>query len=365
MLATSTHDSKRSEDLRARIDVLSELPQAWLERAERWLEMAERYIGQTDAGPAPSRNDLWLLFQTLAGVWPAQQPEPEAIDALRERVQAYMLKAVREAKCRTSWTSPDEQYEAALKACIDGLLRSGGPNPFLSDLQEFAAGIAPFGFHNSMSQLALKFTAPGVPDLYQGCEEWNFRLVDPDNRVPADFARLAAQLEQLRPLYAGGHPSAAQWRELLGDPADSRLKQLLTWRLLQLRQSRPALMRLGAYLPVSAESDAAQHLIAFGRSRESDAMLVVAARLTCTLCEQDAGRWGAGLWEGTQLRIAADQVALHRVRQWRDWITGNRVTAHADGDGSFVLAMEQVLAAGGHPPLPFAVLLPDEGTDAA
>ncbi|MDB5941526.1 MAG: maltooligosyl trehalose synthase [Ramlibacter sp.] len=365
MLATSTHDSKRSEDLRARINVLSEVPQAWLERAERWLEMAERYTGQTDAGPAPSRNDLWLLFQTLAGVWPARQPEPEAIDALRERVQAYMLKAVREAKCRTSWTSPDEQYEAALKACIDGLLRSGGPNPFLSDLQEFAGSIAPFGFHNSMSQLALKFTAPGVPDLYQGCEEWNFRLVDPDNRVPADFPRLAGQLEELRPLYAGGHPSPAQWRELLGDLADSRLKQLLTWRLLQLRQSRPALMRMGSYLPVSAEGDAAQHLLAFGRSRDSDAMLVVAARLTCTLCEQDAGRWGPELWQGTQLRIAADQATLHRVRQWRDWITGNRVTAQADGDGSFVLAMEQVLAGGGHPPLPFAVLLPDEGTDAA
>ncbi len=365
MLATSTHDSKRSEDLRARINVLSELPQAWLERAERWAGMAERYQAQTEAGPAPSRNDLWLLFQTLAGIWPAQPPAPEAIDALRERVQAYMRKAVREAKVRSSWTSPDEAYESALQASIDGLLRSGGPNPFLSDLQEFAARIAPFGFHNAMSQLALKFTAPGMPDLYQGCEEWNCRLVDPDNRAPVDFARLAAQLEGLKPLYADGHPSAAQWRELFDHLADSRIKQLLTWRLLQLRQARPTLFQQGAYLAVTAEGHAAAHVAAFARSRDSDAVLVVAARLTFTLCAGDAQRWGAGAWQDTQLRIGADQPALQRVRLWRDWLTGAPVLANPDPEGGAVLHLADLFAADGHPPLPFAVLVPADEGDAA
>ena len=364
MLATSTHDSKRSEDLRARIDVLSELPDAWLQRAERWAEMAQRYVARTDAEAAPSRNDLWLLFQTLAGVWPPQAPGPEAIDALRERVQAYMLKAVREAKCRTSWTSPDESYETALKDCIDGLLRAGGPNPFLTDLQQFVARIAPFGLHNSLSQLALKCTAPGMPDLYQGCEEWNFRLVDPDNRVPVDFARLAAQLEQLKPLYSGGHPSDAQWQELLRDPADSRLKQLLTWRLLQLRQSRPSLMQHGAYLPVTAEGDAAQHAAAFARSRDSDAVLVVAARLTFTLCGGETGRWSAAAWRGTRLRVGADQPTLNRIGAWRDWMTGRTVPALPHPDGSTTVELADVFAGHGHPPLPFAVLVPDDEVQA-
>ncbi|MFC5497262.1 malto-oligosyltrehalose synthase [Caenimonas terrae] len=360
MLATSTHDSKRSEDLRARIDVLSELPGVWLERAGRWADMAQRYVTRTDAGDAPSRNDLWLLFQTLAGVWPAQPPAAEAVDALRERVQAYMLKAVREAKCRTSWTSPDQPYETALRDCIAGLLRSGGPNPFLTDLQEFAAQIAPFGLHNSMSQLALKFTVPGMPDLYQGCEEWNFRLVDPDNRAPVDFARLAAQLQALQPLYAQGHPRAAHWQELQRSVGDNRLKQLLTWRLLQLRRSRKLLLQHGAYLPVPAEGEAAQHVAAFARSRDSDALLVVASRLTYTLCGGETGRWGGTAWSGTLLRIGADQPALNRIGAWRDWITGRSVPATAQADGSATLDLSQVFAGNGHAPLPFAVLLPDD-----
>jgi (1->4)-alpha-D-glucan 1-alpha-D-glucosylmutase len=365
MLATSTHDSKRSEDLRARINVLSELPAVWLERAEHWLAMAERYLRQTEAGVAPSRNDLWLLFQTLAGLWPQIPPTPQAIDELRERVQAYMLKAVREAKCRTSWTSPDEEYEGALKACIDGLLRSGGPNPFLSDLQEFARQIAPFGLHNAIAQLGLKFTAPGVPDLYQGCEEWNFRLVDPDNRVPVDFARLESQLEALKPLYARGYPTPAQWQMLFKTLGDSRLKHLLTWRLLQLRQAHPDLLLQGNYSPIAAEGAAAAHVAAFARGKDAEAMLVVAARLTCTLSGGQAERWSAALWQGTQLRIAADQPVLQRVRQWRDWLTGRVVTPQPQPDGSQLLALDQVFAASGQPPLPFAVLLPDEEGPAA
>ena len=364
MLATSTHDSKRSEDLRARINVLSELPGAWLARANRWADLAGRYLTQADGGTAPSRNDLWLLFQTLAGLWPAQPPSPDAIDALRERVQAYMRKAVREAKLHTSWTSPDEAYETALRNCIEGLLRSG-PNPFLSDLQDLVNALAPFGLHNSMSQLALKFTAPGMPDLYQGCEEWNFRLVDPDNRAPVDFARLAAQLEDLKPLYAERHPTTAEWQALLREPGDKRLKQLLTWRLLRLRQHRPALMQHGAYLAMPVEGEAAQHAVAFGRSRDSDAVLVVASRLTYTLCEGDIDRWGPDAWRGTRLRIGSDQPALHRIAGWRDWLTGRSVTASPDPGGGATLDLSKVFAAHGHAPLPFAVLVPDDEVHAA
>ncbi|MDB5947805.1 MAG: malto-oligosyltrehalose synthase, partial [Ramlibacter sp.] len=365
LLATSTHDSKRAEDLRARIDVLSELPGLWQATAQRWLTWAGRYQAQTDAGPAPFRNDLWLLFQTLAGIWPAVPPDAQEREQLRERVKAYMLKAAREAKQNTSWVSPDEAYEAALAACIDGLLRPTGPNPFVDDLQAFASRIAPFGFHNSLSQLALKFTVPGVPDVYQGCEQWNFSLVDPDNRRKVAFAGLAAQLQQLQPLYAQSWPAASHWRELLDTLHDGRLKQLLTWRLLHLRQAHQQLMRLGSYLPLSAEGDAAPHLVAFGRAREGDTMLVIASRMTCTLCDSDASRWSGDLWRNTQLLVGADQPVLAKVPAWRDWITGRRVVPSPQPDGGVVIRLHGVFSADGHPPLPFAVLMPDPGGAAA
>jgi (1->4)-alpha-D-glucan 1-alpha-D-glucosylmutase len=190
MLATSTHDSKRAEDLRARINVLAEDPALWEESLQLFHHRAERYVTQTDAGPAPTRNDIWLLFQTLAGLWPAHEAGERERDDIRHRVQAYMLKAIREAKKNTSWTSPVPAYEDAVERFVDAVLRSGQPNPFVDELDKLAARLAPFGFRNSLAQLALKFTLPGVPDIYQGCEQWSFSLVDPDNRRPVDFAKL-------------------------------------------------------------------------------------------------------------------------------------------------------------------------------
>ena len=365
LLATSTHDSKRAEDLRARINVLSEMPSLWQQTAKHWLGWAERYQSQTDSGVAPSHNDLWLLFQTLAGVWPAVPPDAQEREELRDRVRAYMLKAAREAKQHTSWVSPDAPYETALAGCIDGLLRPAGPNPFVDDLQAFATRIARFGFHNSLSQLALKCTVPGVPDLYQGSEQWNFSLVDPDNRRPVDFAALAASLRQLQPLYANGYPSASDWRELGTRLHDGRLKQLLTWRLLQLRQAKPQLLRMGGYLPLVAQGPGAAHLVAFGRAREGDAMLVVATRMTFTLCNGETSRWDSALWRDTQLRIGEGQGVLGKVTAWRDWITGRRVAAVADADGGAAIDVGMLFAADGHAPLPFAVLVADDGEPVA
>ncbi|MEJ6023052.1 malto-oligosyltrehalose synthase [Ramlibacter sp. PS4R-6] len=350
MLATSTHDSKRAEDLRMRLDVLSEDPPLWDDGLQRFHHWAERYVTPTEAGPAPTRNDIWLLFQTLVGLWPARPADERERDELRHRVQAYMLKAIREAKKNTSWTSPVPAYEDAVERFVDAVLRSGQPNPFADGLDRITARIAPFGFRNSLAQVALKFTVPGVPDLYQGSEQWTFSLVDPDNRRPVDFAKLAAQLDGLRRLCKEG--TAGVWPQLLREAADGRIKQLVTWRLLQLRGAFPKLFECGGYLPLALRGAAADHAVAFARPHEGEVVLVVAARLTYTLCGGDDARWTPAAWRDTQLDMAND--ALAGVARWRDWLTGEEHTVARTGEA--VLDLEAVFAKAHG--LPFAVLVP-------
>lgn len=354
LLATSTHDSKRGEDLRARIDVLSELPQLWTESLERWTGWAEMYLGETESGPAPSRNDIWLLFQTLVGMWPAEVPHAQERESLRQRVQDYMRKAVREAKKHTSWVCPDEAYEEALARYVDAVLRPGQPNPFVDELQRFTARIAAWGFRNSLSQLALKFMVPGVPDIYQGCEQWNFSLVDPDNRRPVDFGRLARSLQELQAQCRDGIPPSTLWHPLLSRMADGRIKQLVTWRLLQLRQHWPDLFRDGGYQPLPVEGPASDHAVAFLRVLDGRAVLVVAVRLACTLCGGDEARWTPQAWAGTQVR-PAEAATLRRWPRWRHWLTGQDVASGPEGT-PFDLQTVFAASAG----LPFAVLVADE-----
>jgi (1->4)-alpha-D-glucan 1-alpha-D-glucosylmutase len=307
-------------------------------------------VTPTDAGPAPTRTDIWLLFQTLVGIWPAQPPDDRERDALRYRVQAYMLKAIREAKLNTSWTSPVPAYEDAVERFIDALLRSGQPNPFVDELDRLAARLAPFGFRNSLAQLALKFTVPGVPDLYQGSEQWTFSLVDPDNRRPVDFAQLAAQLDGLRKIAHDGIAGEAQWRDLWQHAADGRIKQLVTWRLLQLRGALDPLFRSGGYTALALRGEAANHAIAFARHHEGDVVLVIAARLSYTLCGGDEARWTPSVWRDTQLDLDADAVA--RVARWRNWLTGEEIEMPRAGEAT--LGLERVFAQSHG--LPFAVL---------
>jgi (1->4)-alpha-D-glucan 1-alpha-D-glucosylmutase len=349
LLGTSTHDSKRAEDLRARLNVLSEDPELWRGVVTRLAGWAEMYLTHGDKGPMPCRNDIWLLFQTLAGMWPALAPDAAEREELRGRMQAYMLKAVREAKVHTNWHCPDSAYEEALAKYIDGVLRGGTPSPFADELQRITAKIAPFGFANSLAQLALKMTAPGVPDLYQGCERWSFSLVDPDNRRPVDFARLAGELDEVRRLYEGGAPSEAEWARLHEQAADGRLKQLVTWRLLQLRRVQEPLFREGGYQPLVVEGPAAEHVIAFARSTDTAAVLVIATRLAYTLCGGDRRNWQPALWHGTRVRLNGDAPPAARSPHWHHWMTAVPVRSEHGLD------LERVFAAAGG--LPFAVLV--------
>ena len=345
LLATSTHDSKRSEDVRARLNVLSEMPARWEDAVLALDALGERLRTEVDGESAPCASDRWALYQTLVGIWPARGAAGSEREALRQRVQVYMRKAVREAKRQSSWLCPNEAYERALEAYIGGALALPA---FIAALERFVATVAPWGFRNSLSQLALKFTVPGVPDIYQGCERWNFSLVDPDNRRPVDFAPLAASLAGLAPLYEGRCPTADEWTALLPPCPAGSLKQLVTWRLLQLRRAFAPLFRDGGYLPLAVDGRAAEHAVAFARLHEGRAVVVVACRLLHGL----AGRG----WGNTRIVPGPAHPVLARTGAWREWMTGHEFETGAQGALPLASLLGSVSPARSR--LPFAVLVP-------
>jgi len=356
MLASSTHDSKRSEDLRARLDVLSEMPQAWAEALQRWRELRRRQVASVEGEPALDANDELLLYQTLVGVWPLGAIDAAGLAELRGRVKAFMQKALREAKQRSSWTGPNEAYEAAVTRCIDSLLGQLDPNPFLTDLRTLVDAIVPFGCANSLNLVALKLTSPGVPDIYQGCEHWNFSLVDPDNRRPVDYAPRIAQLQSLQSDWSeSAGLSAESLSDLRSNLPDGRLKLLVTWRLLQLRAQAPRLFERGTYTALEVIGPASDHVIAYARSlsgAEGAGMtLTVCSRLLHTLygAQRESPFSGKriGAWLDTAVVLPADVGA-----EWRDVITGHVLPVQA-ADGRAVLRISDVLTE-----LPLAQLVP-------
>ena len=334
MLATSTHDTKRSEDLRTRLDVLSEIPAAWQGAIRRWQAMNHRRTTRIDGLIAPTRNDEYLLYQTLVGVWPLEPVTPETLPDLRERVQAYMLKALREAKEQTSWINPNEEYEAALARFIDALLGQVEPNPFLKDLQSFVEQIAPFGALNSLNLVTFKLTAPGVPDIYQGCETWNFSLVDPDNRRPVDFKNLHARHAHLQALFAGGQADEASLTALRNHWRSGDVKLLFSWRLLQLRTQLPALFSQGAYQALAVDGRASPHVVAFARSLDKQQCITIGSRLLHSLSRGDfSAVHRPECWGDTRV-----QLPLDAPRQWRDALTGRTIKLQDGAAPSFALS---------------------------
>jgi (1->4)-alpha-D-glucan 1-alpha-D-glucosylmutase len=300
MLAGSTHDAKRSEDVRARLHVLAELPQAWREHVERWARLNRRFRhgGERDeaGSPAgdtaerwPDANTEYLFYQTLLGVWPLQLPDDDEWQGLKARIQGAMNKAVKEAKVHTAWTNADADYEAALAAFIDAVLERERNSAFFDDFLPFQQRVARLGLLNSLSQTLLRLTAPGLPDLYQGCELWDFSLVDPDNRRPVDFDH---RHELLQALVADG-PDALQADSLEESPlrrlaerlGDGRAKLHLIQRALQLRHQLPALFAQGEYTPLAVEGRHAERLCAFSRSLQGQTVVVVVPRLLAGLSE--------------------------------------------------------------------------------
>jgi len=301
MLATSTHDTKRSEDVRARINVLSEMTQVWRRTIERWSRMNRTRKRDVEGHPAPALNDEYLLYQTLVGSWPVHAADEAEQATYRERIESYMVKAAREAKSRTGWANVNVEYEDALLQFIRAALDPRDGNLFLADLAAFQQRVARFGLLNAMSQTLCKLTAPGVPDIYQGNEIWDFSLVDPDNRRPVDYghrSRMLAGLER-----AAGDDGALP-RSLLESLPDGRAKLFLTWKALQLRRDHEELFRDGEYLPLRVTGEHAANVCAFARRHRGALAVTIVPRLYLRLLgEREEPPLGPGVWDDTAVEL--------------------------------------------------------------
>jgi (1->4)-alpha-D-glucan 1-alpha-D-glucosylmutase len=264
LIATTTHDTKRSEDTRARINVLSEVPHLWRRAVNNWARLNRRHRREVDGEPAPSRNDEYLFYQTVVGTWPTDTADKGAMTQYVARIQAYMAKATHEEKQRTGWINPNAEYDAAVRDFVAAALDNHPKNRFLSELREFHARVIGWGLYSALAQAFFKLTSPGVPDIYQGQELWDFSLVDPDNRRPVDFERRRELLNRMQAELA--REGSSQWefaRRLAENPRDPNLKLFVTWQLLQFRRRHPELFRKGQYIPLLAQGSHAEHVCAY------------------------------------------------------------------------------------------------------
>jgi (1->4)-alpha-D-glucan 1-alpha-D-glucosylmutase len=313
MNSTATHDSKRGEDVRARLNVLSEIPREWRRRVHRWHDLTRNFRTRVGNAPAPGRNTVYLIFQTLVGAWP---PEGEHDETFAERIQAYMRKAVREAGEATSWIDPREDYEAALRRYLATLLDPSPDNVFRADFLPFARRIAFYGRFNTLSQCLIKIAAPGLPDLYQGTELPQLALVDPDNRRPVAYTDRAHLLKIIN-----GHQKAP-WSlagELVATAADGRSKLFLIARALDARRRYRGLFGGGRYLPLDTSGAFGTNLVAFAREAEGRWALAVAPRFLTALVREGQAPLGKGVWQDTAVHLPPEAPA-----NWSDVFTGQR-----------------------------------------
>ncbi len=298
LLTTSTHDTKRGEDVRARLNVLSEMPEEWENRVRTWKKLNAGKKGKIRGSKTPDSNDEYFFYQTLIGAFPF---DPEDIPDFSGRIREYLVKAVREAKVHTDWLKPDTEYEEAYAAFAEKLLDAGTENPFLDSFIPFQKKVAHFGILNSLSQTLLKSTAPGVPDFYQGSELWDLRLVDPDNRAPVDFSK---RISLLRSLLETTESPSAQSLELLEKKEDGRVKLFLIQRALRARNQHLDLFRNGDYFPLEVSGKFKNHVISFARNHHNSWALIIVPRLCVALLEgRELLPLGEDVWKDTVVKL--------------------------------------------------------------
>lgn len=320
MLATSTHDTKRGEDARARLLVLAEMPALWAESVERWSRL--------NAGVPRALHpaDELSLYQAMLGAWPASLApgDTEGVAQLRERLLGWQRKSLREAKLRTSWLQPDEAYETAAGEFLVAVLDARRSSQFLDDFADVVARLAAAGAANGLAQTLLKLTAPGVPDIYQGAEGWDLSLVDPDNRRPVDWTGLQRQLQ-----------ASPRLDELAADWRSGAVKQRLIRKVLAWRRQHAELFALGRYLPLRVEGPAEAHVFAFARLHGDEAAITVVGRRLAGLIGEGTLHVARDAWAGGSL-ILPDEIG---GRPYREIIGGAELAA----DGHKV-ALATVLA---------------------
>jgi (1->4)-alpha-D-glucan 1-alpha-D-glucosylmutase len=319
--ATATHDTKRGEDTRARIAVLSEVTTEWRRRLRRWMRQGDEWkaelIEEEDVH-VPAADVDSLLYQTLVGAWPLHGAD----DVFRERIKAYMAKAVREAKEETSWRRPDEDYEQALAQLIDNVMQEFGRTGLSEDVAQFADRIAPHGALNSLSQTLLKITAPGTPDFYQGTELWSYALVDPDNRQPVDHAERERVLRDLEHLI--DTPDAHAVRELLQIWRDGRIKLAMTAIALRYRAHHRDVFEHGDLIPLPATGSRSKHVVAFARGMDDHACIIALPRWTTGLADGSPLPTGEVVWGDTTIPLPEQLRG-----RWHNALTGETHAASA------------------------------------
>ena len=340
----STHDTKRSEDVRARLNVLSEIPAEWEKRVTRWIKLNAPHRRDVRGNPAPSPDEQYLLYQTIVGIFPLLESAQEHETFVR-RIQQYMQKAIREAKLHTSWTNPDEQWEKALEEFIAAVLDHSSSGEFLTDIESFSRRITHYGLINSLAQTLLRLAAPGVPDTYQGAELWDFSLVDPDNRRPVDYdvrERMISKLKQPK--------SAGRIRAMLENKEDGLIKLWLIRQGLHCRRNHPALFTTGDYLPIEAFGSRARHIFAFARRYEDARAIAIAPRFTATLAPGEQLPLGSEIWDKTRLRVPDDFGPC----TFENVLTGERIVPAVTDDVAQITVADILTS------FPVALLLSDE-----
>ncbi|MBI4763770.1 MAG: malto-oligosyltrehalose synthase [Deltaproteobacteria bacterium] len=362
--ATSTHDTKRSEDVRARINVLSEIPEEWGKALIRWARLNKKKKILVDGQWAPDQNEEYFIYQTLLGAWPlppGKKPAPPFIEKVaisllkfspsspgeeteqavfNRRIKEYMVKALREAKVHSSWISPDPMYEEALRHFIDSLLSPAPDNVFLNHFKTLQKKIAYWGMFNSLSQTLLKIASPGVPDFYQGTELWDLSLADPDNRRPVDFNIRRELLKTLKKrMMAEPNSLKGLVEELLRNREDGRIKLYVTCQALNYRRRNHLLFAEGTYTPLSGEGKLKKNLCAFARQGEDKTALIVVPRLLAGLGISPETSPLGKIWEDTWIVLPEGITG----REFRCIFTGETVSVRAE-NGKRILNLREVLA---------------------
>ena len=330
--ATSTHDTKRGEDVRARLNVLSEIPKEWRKHLALWHRLNKKAKTTSEDHIIPDRNEEYLLYQTLLGSWPSSDLDDQHYQDFIERIQSYITKALREAKVHTSWLNPDESYESGVRGFIAAILTRTRRNVFLDDFLHFQRELARYGIYNSLSQVLVKITAPGTPDFYQGTELWDLNLVDPDNRRPVNYEHRFQLLEELKSA-STPEEMTARLRAALENPQDGKIKFLVMMSALQFRKEHHTLFLHGSYQPLEAFGRKSQHLCAFARVKDRDMSLTLTSRFfTDLVSDPTTLPIGNGVWEGTGVFLPLEWSGF----QFQDILTG-RIVSPEQLDGQLRL----------------------------